>query len=119
MPPPDRRAAHELLADALRADIAAGRLRPGDRLPSVRKLAEQHDLAPGTVQQAINALRRDGLVIGARGQGTRVADEAVARVPPSLEELAETVQQLSERVALVEAELRRFSHGEIESRSRE
>jgi DNA-binding GntR family transcriptional regulator len=119
MPPPDRRAAHEVLADTLRADIAAGRLGPGDRLPSVRKLAELHDLAPGTVQQALNALRRDGLVVGSRGQGTRVADQAVAKVPPSLEELAETVDQLSERLALVEAELLRFSHAEIESRSRE
>jgi GntR family transcriptional regulator len=105
----DPRPPHQQLADRLRADIAAGRLVPGDRLPSVRRLAETHGLAPGTVQQAITALQRDGLVVTARGKGTTVIADAVD-VPPTVEELVETVRELSHRVEAVESELRVLKH---------
>jgi GntR family transcriptional regulator len=105
MPTPDLRAPHQRLADQLRADIANGRLAEGERLQPVRRLAEAHHLAPGTVQQAINALKRDGLVVSARGKGTRVAAGAQRAVPMTIEQLAETVESLTKRMAAVESRL--------------
>jgi DNA-binding transcriptional regulator YhcF (GntR family) len=57
----------------LEAAIAAGTLAPGQRLPSVRQLAADLRLAPGTVARAYAALETAGYVETRRGAGTRVA----------------------------------------------
>lgn len=101
----DSRPLYEALADRLRDDIAAGRLRPGERLPSVRQLAETEDLAPGTVQQAMSALRREGLVEARRGQGTRVVDAPRVQPRVTVDELAARVEELAQRLARVESVL--------------
>ncbi|THJ75864.1 GntR family transcriptional regulator [Candidatus Frankia alpina] len=105
---PDRRAPHEQLADRLRAKIVDGQFREDERIPSVRSLAASEGLAPGTVQQAINQLKREGLVITARGQGTKVVSGAmamaVARTPPDpLLPVVERLDELEARVRTLEA----------------
>ncbi|HEY4849416.1 MAG TPA: GntR family transcriptional regulator [Streptosporangiaceae bacterium] len=62
------------LADILRAQITSGKLKPGDRLPSVVSLAQEYDLAAGTVRKAIGQLQREGLIVSRVGWGTFVAD---------------------------------------------
>jgi DNA-binding transcriptional MocR family regulator len=54
------------------SDVASGRLRPGDRLPPHRELAERLGLSPGTVAKAYAEARRRGLVEGSRREGTRI-----------------------------------------------
>ncbi|HEY7476920.1 MAG TPA: GntR family transcriptional regulator [Actinomycetota bacterium] len=54
--------------------IARGRLLPGDRLPTVRSLAERLDLAPNTVARAYRALEDAGWLQGRGRNGTFVAD---------------------------------------------
>jgi DNA-binding GntR family transcriptional regulator len=61
------------LADLLRARIDNGELAPGDRLPSIMALSQEHDLAPVTVRKAITQLQREGLVESRTGWGTFVA----------------------------------------------
>lgn len=63
------------LADLLRARIESGELAPGDRLPSIVALAQEHDLAPVTVRKAIAQLQREGLVASRVGWGTFVVGE--------------------------------------------
>ena len=53
--------------------IACGELRPGDRLPSVRDLAEEAGVAPMTVSQVYRELQAAGLVESRAGSGTFVA----------------------------------------------
>ena len=43
--------------------VAVGRLEPGSRLPTVRELAEQLELAPGTVARAYRELEGEGTVV--------------------------------------------------------
>lgn len=57
----------------LRELIAAGRLRPGERLPATRDLARDLELARNTVSQAYQALLDDGLLRARVGRGTFVA----------------------------------------------
>jgi DNA-binding GntR family transcriptional regulator len=49
--------------------IAMGRLRPGDRLPSESQFCEHHGVSRMTVRRAINVLVEQGLVITRQGQG--------------------------------------------------
>ncbi|MGW1362180.1 GntR family transcriptional regulator [Streptomyces chartreusis] len=53
--------------------IRTGRLTEGECLPTVRQLAADLDLAPGTVARAYRELEVAGLVCTRRGAGTRVA----------------------------------------------
>ncbi|HET8988321.1 MAG TPA: GntR family transcriptional regulator [Humibacillus sp.] len=54
--------------------IAAGRLLPGDQLPTVRALAADLGLASNTVARAYKALEAGGLVEAHSRAGTRVAN---------------------------------------------
>lgn len=63
------------IADTIRSDILEGRLSPGERLPSIRRLTEQWSCTPGTVQRAYQELARQGLVVSHAGKGTHVTQQ--------------------------------------------
>lgn len=60
------------LANILRQQIATGKLRPGDRVPSESQLSEQYDVSPMTARRALTLLLDEGLVTATRGRGTFV-----------------------------------------------
>src|SRR5580692_4496962 len=74
---------YERLADTLAAQIASGMFRPGDRLPSVRKLRDQHGVSLSTVLEAFEVLQARGLVRARPQSGHYVAP----RLVPSRTEL--------------------------------
>lgn len=63
---------YQQIAEAIRQEIARGQLKPGDRLPSVRRLTSRWHCTPGTIQRAYQELAGQGLVVSRAGQGTRV-----------------------------------------------
>ncbi len=65
--------------------IATGRLASNERLPSVRQLANDLGVAPGTVAKAYRALEAEGLLISRTGSGTRVSPTASTTTRPVLE----------------------------------
>ena len=60
------------IAKAIVADVTAGRLRPGDRLPPQRKLAQELNVSIGTVTRGYVEASRRGVVRGKSGRGTVV-----------------------------------------------
>jgi GntR family transcriptional regulator len=60
----------------LAGHVAAGVLRAGDRLPTVRALAADLGLAVGTVARAYRELEAQGVVVSRRRTGTVVAQPA-------------------------------------------
>ena len=60
------------LERAIRAAIATGRLRGGDRLPTVRQLAVDLRVNANTVARVYGALERAGVLTTRRGVGTFV-----------------------------------------------
>ena len=72
---PPREALARRVANALRAEIAAGRLKPGTRLANEVALAKALDISRPTLREAIRVLARDGLLRIRHGIGTFVAEE--------------------------------------------
>jgi DNA-binding transcriptional MocR family regulator len=64
------------LADAIAADIAAGTLKPGDRLPPQRSFAYERNIAVSTASRIYAELLRRGLAVGEVGRGTFISGEA-------------------------------------------
>ncbi len=72
----DRAAATPLghqLQDQLRTAVRCGRLRPGERLPSSRRLAQELRVSRGMVVACYEQLIAEGYLVGSAGSGTRVA----------------------------------------------
>src|ERR1700681_2761529 len=62
------------LVRSIEAGVAGGELAPGQRLPSVRRLAEQVGLSPVTVAAGLAELRRRGVVLSDQRRGTRIGE---------------------------------------------
>jgi GntR family transcriptional regulator, phosphonate transport system regulatory protein len=60
------------IVDGLEADLASGRLGPGDRLPTEAQLAERFGVNRHTVRRAIAVLAARGLVRSTQGLGSFV-----------------------------------------------
>src|SRR5882724_10080816 len=72
-------ARYKRLVDELAAEIRTGRLQPGTRLPTHRRLAERHRLALVTASRVYAELDAMGLVSGEVGRGTFVRETALPR----------------------------------------
>lgn len=74
--------------------LHVGKLRPGDRVPSVRRLAELTGLNRKTVHRAYTTLAREGLLDVRPGSGTYVTDERGATPKePSTRDLVAAVNR--------------------------
>ncbi|GAA1737461.1 GntR family transcriptional regulator [Brachybacterium phenoliresistens] len=79
--------------DQISGLIGSGQLAPGEPLPSVRQLAKDLAVAPGTVAKAYRSLEQEGLLTTRIGGGTRVSEDAgstSAAVLQSAQALART-----------------------------
>jgi DNA-binding FadR family transcriptional regulator len=64
----------ERIASTLRKAIVAGRLRPGEKLPSERDLADRYDVNRSSIREAMKQLEAWGLVKIRQGGATRVSE---------------------------------------------
>ena len=80
----------------IRSAILEGKLRPGDKLPSVRELSETLEISPITVVKAYNELEHLGAIETRRGRGTFVADAITLM---STEDRIEAADELLEETA--------------------
>ncbi|MEQ8584482.1 MAG: FadR/GntR family transcriptional regulator [Thalassobaculaceae bacterium] len=65
--------------DALRAKIADGPMKPGDRLPTEKELEAELGVSRTVIREAVAVLKADGLVEPRRGAGIFVLDPAKSR----------------------------------------
>ncbi len=99
----------------VRDQIRAGTLAPGTRLPSIRQLAGDLGVAPGTVARAYAELEAGGLLDSSRTRGTRVrpgqqADPEVRRAVELFVAAARlTSTELADVLGLVRTEWNRQS----------
>jgi GntR family transcriptional regulator len=69
---PEGRTTWRVIADDLRAAINTGEYAPGAQIPSRSKLMTRYGVASQTVNNAVEALRAEGLVVGVPGSGLYV-----------------------------------------------
>jgi len=94
------------IVDHLRREFILGRLRPGDRLPSERALAEHLGVARDTLRQAFRVLEGSGQIVITRGaRGGAVVQAAIVdptRIRADVDTLARSIIPLTEYRSIIE-----------------
>ena len=72
--PGDGAPIYRQIIDQVKNLVAAGRLQPGDEMPTIRALAQQLLINPNTVARAYRELEAQGVLLSRQGSGTVVAD---------------------------------------------
>lgn len=72
---------HEQVVHAVERAVVLGRLRPGDRFPSVRALSRELQINPNTAHKIVATLVDVGVLVVRPGIGTLVADDPTADDP--------------------------------------
>ncbi|GGM32138.1 hypothetical protein GCM10011608_15820 [Micromonospora sonchi] len=71
---PTAEAPYHRIANDIAAKIKSGELKPGDKLPSTREIAESYNVHMNTVSRALSLLHDRKLITGQPGRGTFVAE---------------------------------------------
>ncbi len=100
---------YQQLMDSICHAVARGELKPGEKIPSQRDLAEGARVNPNTVQRAYRELELLGLVETRRGEGTFIRDD------PTMLDLLRT-DLAKESVRRFIRELRALGLGDTEIR---
>jgi GntR family transcriptional regulator len=88
---------YQQVVDGIKAAVASGLLRPGDRLPSVRELALELTINHNTVAKAYQELERERVIEVIRGRGTFVAARPTGR-PPDYDERVRALREEMRRI---------------------
>ena len=80
----DAKPIYSQIVENFRAQIAAGILQPGDKLPSVRELAAKMSINPNTIQRAYRELEAAGWIATVAGKGCFVCGTPVETQPEKL-----------------------------------
>ncbi|GHU35598.1 GntR family transcriptional regulator [Bacilli bacterium] len=91
-------AIYEQLAEQIRHEIAAGIIRPGDKLPSVRKFALEKQINPNTAVKVYKTLENEGVITSIPSKGNFVSDDADQLQSLRVAELMETCRALLEKM---------------------
>lgn len=78
---------YDQIVSQVREAVATAKLKPGDRLPAIRRLADQLGIAPGTVARAYAELETAQVIITDGPKGTYVAEPPLP-TPPSVRPIA-------------------------------
>ncbi len=89
------------IMEQIKAQMAAGVLKPGDKLPAVREWAVEAGVNPNTMQKALSELEREGLLYSVRTSGRFVSDNP--RQTEALQDvlLQQYMQQFTENMIKV------------------
>ena len=100
---------YQQIADQLKADILAGKLKEGDYLPSIRGLARDLKISVITTMKAYEQLEAEGLVTASQGKGFYVnAQDSEMLREQHMRKVEEALQE-----AIHAADLAGMSHAEL------
>ncbi|GAB3057439.1 FadR/GntR family transcriptional regulator [Salinicoccus sesuvii] len=82
-----RRKIYEEIADLIMKDVKEGILNPGDKLPSIAKMADQYQVSSASIREALNTLSVMDVIEVKHGQGSYIK----ARMPLGFEHAFEII----------------------------
>src|SRR5690625_329810 len=85
-----RKRVYENIIDQIKIAIEEGRIKPGDKLPSERQLAEKLNVARTSVKEAITVLESSGVVTVRPGVGMFLNNDSVS---VSINKISEIINQ--------------------------
>ena len=104
-----RRRLYEDIVGQIQEFIREGILKPGDRLPSERELAERLQVSRSSLREAIRALELKGLVVSRPGAGTFISTESldslISIIAASLAQAADYLHDVFEVRRLLEPQI--------------
>ena len=105
----ERRRVYQDIVGQIKRLIHEGVLKPGDRLPSERELAERLQVSRSSLREAMRALELQGLVVSRPGAGTFVSTESldtlISIIADSLAEAREYLNDIFEVRHLLEPQI--------------
>ena len=78
---------YQQIRDQVVVAIASGQLAPGDKLPTIRTLAEDAGINMMTVSKAYQLLKTEGYITTSRRDGATVRMPAAGAAPKTVEDL--------------------------------
>jgi len=91
----DARPIYTQIIDGFKAQIKAGILCGGEKMPSVRELAAELTINPNTIQRAYRELEAMGFIVSVPGKGSFVSEMPTAPShTPAWDALDQAVRQL-------------------------
>ena len=100
---------YQQIADQLKSDILAGKLKEGDYLPSIRGLARDLKISVITTMKAYEQLEAEGLVTASQGKGFYVnAQDSEMLKEQHMRKVEEALQE-----AIHAADLAGMTHAEL------
>lgn len=92
----DSRPIYEQIRDGLRKLIVTGAMKPDEKLPSVRALAQQLSINPNTIQRAYNELENEGYIYSVPGKGSFASGDTGAEEARKQELLGKVREMVAE-----------------------
>jgi len=80
------------IIDNIKQDIVVGKLKTGQKMPSVRELAGTFKVNPNTIQRVYQELDREKITFTKRGMGTYVTEEEKT--------ISSLMQEISKKIIL-------------------
>jgi DNA-binding transcriptional regulator YhcF (GntR family) len=93
--------AYEQIRGQITSLVNSGAIEVGTRLPPIRQLAQDLELAPGTVAKAYALLERTGVATTHRRRGTIVRDRAALDEDERRRELAKAAASFAQTIRLL------------------
>jgi GntR family transcriptional regulator len=106
---------YQQLMQQIRHGVETGALRAGERLPTIRNLAEELVVNANTVVRAYRELQHEGVVELRQGSGAYVGRSVVQRgrvMPKAVSLVASVIARLAD-LGLSEEEIRRIVENEL------
>lgn len=79
----DKRGIADRIAANIRELVMSGEWEPGKKLPRTEDLEAEHGASNVTIQRALAILKGEGLLVGRKGSGVFVRDEAPLTISPA------------------------------------
>lgn len=120
----NKRSIYGQIIEKIKSRIVTGKYPPGEKLPSVRDLADEAGVNPNTMQRALSELERTGVIYSQRTSGRFVTEDEnmiqnlkEAAAKEAVDAFLEKIRELGLDIQTVLSMIQRTAGGEQNERN--